>query len=1070
MIIKIKSISLLLMILFSVSVLAQNKITVKGHVKDVNDEPLIGVNVMAVGTNAGVITDIDGNFTIQAPANGTLKISYIGYKTQTVKIGKGNLTVVLKEDAEVLDEVVVVGYGTMKKSNLTGAVDQLKTAKIMETRPVRNLAQGLQGQVAGLNITTTAAGGDPTGDMDINIRGYTGVGETKPPLIILDGVEITMTDFKAINPLDVESISLLKDAASAAIYGMKAANGVLLVTTKRGEDKPLSVTFRYQGKWNQLMNAPESANSVRFLRLLNYADRSSGGGYSISQDFLDAVDNTAIRPDLYPAVSPHKDHPDRWDDTYNQHGNTQWYNALLDNVVYSDQYNLSFSGGGKTYNYYVSAGINKSNGMFKYGRDSYTVYTISPKFTFQLNKWMKFRFFGDYSRSLSDKPYGDDIETGGNWFHAIARIRPYLVDIDPNGVPINMAGSLDRAGREKSRDDKMSYQGEIEYTPFKGMVIFIKGGYRENLHDYQAVLKSNTTYGPLGLVTTENKSRISKNTINSDFYNFNPYGVYSFDLNDHTHNFTITAGLQFDRLRTKELNGNGNLLQTESIPSIKGTYGTRGVNDDIDQLTNIGYFGRITYNYKERYLFEINGRYDGTGRYLKHNRWAFFPSASIGYLISNEKFFSPLTKVVNSLKFRASWGMLSTPTETNIYENLNYVSPDDSQYYFTGLTESGKQAYVTAPDKLVSSTATWSKPKTIDLGVDVTLFNRFTVVFDWYRRTINKEIGPSKTYPNILGFNPPSTNNTKSQTTGFDLTLTYFGNIGKDIKYNLRGTLSDYKGKILAYDNPTYTLGPILAEYYTGKTQGEIWGYVTDKMIKSESDITHAPNQAYIYAGALRLGDIIYQDLNGDGIIDRGLSTLDDKGDLTVIGNTTPRYQYSFGGDIEWKGLSLSVFFQGVGKKDWMPATLALKEPPVDNPVYFWGGGSGAFQHAFFKDHYDAIYRPEGTPDIEGGPNPNGWLPRIYSSTESLKNQQPQTRYLQNAAYLRLKNITIGYTFPRELLKKCYVQNLQISLSCDNVYTFHKMDVDFIDPEVALGNAKIYPMQRVFSVGANITF
>lgn len=1060
----------MIMMLFSVSILAQNRITVKGHVKDTNDEPLIGVNVMVTGTNAGVITDIDGNFSIQAPDNGELQVSYIGYKTQKVKITKSNLTIVLKEDAEVLDEVVVVGYGTMKKSNLTGAVDQLKTAKIMETRPVRNLAQGLQGQVAGLNITTTASGGDPTGDMDINIRGYTGVGESKPPLIIVDGVEVTMTDFKSINPLDVESVSLLKDASSAAIYGMKAANGVLLVSTKRGEDKPLSVTFRYQGKWNQLMNAPESANSVRFLRLLNYADKSSGGGYSMGQSFLDVIDKTALRPDLYPVVTPHEDFPDRWDETYNQRANTQWYNAVLDNVVYSDQYNLSFSGGGKAFNYYVSGGINKSNGMFKYGKDSYTVYTIAPKFTFNMNKWLTFRFFGDFSRSMSDKPYGDDISTGGNWFHAIARIRPYIAAVDPNGVPINLAGSLARAGRETQRDDKLSYQGEVEYNPFKGMTVFIKGGYRENVREYQAVLKSNTTYGPLGLVSTENKSRISKNTLNTDFYNFNPYGVYSFNLNDHTHNFTVTAGLQFDRARAKAINANANLLQTESIPSLGLTYGTKGVSDKITQQTNIGYFGRITYNYRERYLFEVNGRYDGTSQYLKSNRWAFFPSASMGYLISNENFFKPLAKVVNSLKFRASWGMLSTPVETNIYDILNFSSPDDSNYYFTTLTESGKQAHVTSPNKLVSSTATWSRPQTIDFGVDVTLFNRFTAVFDWYRRTIDREIGPSKTYPNILGFTPPSTNNTKSQTTGFDLTLTYFGKIGKDIAYNLRGTLSDYRGKIIAYDNPTYSLGPILSEYYSGKTQGEIWGYITSKMAKSEADLTHAPNQSYIYAGALRLGDIVYQDLNGDGIIDRGLSTLDDKGDLAIIGNTTPRYQYSFGGDIEWKGLSFSVFFQGVGKKDWMPATLALKEPPVDNPVYFWGGGTGAFQHAFFKNHYEAIYRPEGTPDIEGGPNPDGWLPRIYSSAESLKNQQPQTEYIQNAAYLRLKNITIGYTFPRKLLNKCYIQNMQISLSCDNVCTFHKMDVNFIDPEVALGNAKIYPMQRVFSVGANITF
>lgn len=1068
MTIKLKSISLLMLIFFSVSVLAQNKITVKGHVKDANDEPLIGVNVMVVGANTGVITDINGDFTTQAPPNGELQVSYIGYKTQKVKVGKGDLTIVLKEDAEVLDEVVVVGYGTMKKSNLTGAVDQLKTAKIMETRPVRNLAQGLQGQVAGLNITTTAAGGDPSGDMDINIRGYTGVGETKPPLIIVDGVEVTMSDFKSINPLDVESISLLKDAASAAIYGMKAANGVLLVTSKRGDDKPLAVTFRYQGKWNQLMNAPVSANSVRFLRLLNYADKSSGGAYSISQDFLDLVDKTAIRPDLYPAVTPHKDYPDRWGDTYNQHDNVQWYNAVLDNVVYSDQYNLSFSGGGKLFNYYVSGGINKSNGMFKYGKDSYTVYTISPKFTFNMNKWITFRFFGDYSRSLTDKPGGTEI--GGDWFHNIARIRPYLVAIDPNGVPINMAGALARGGRATTREDKLSYQGEIEYNPFKGMTVFIKGGYRENVYEFQSVTKSNVTYGPLGPVPSENKSSVTKNVTNTDFYSFNPYAVYAFDLKDHTHNFTITAGLQFDRTRVKSINTSANLLQTESIPSLKLTYGTKGLTDAITQQTNAGYFGRITYNYKERYLFEVNGRYDGTSQYLKNNRWAFFPSASMGYLISNENFFKPIEKVVNSLKFRASWGMLSTPVETNIFDNLNFVSPDESSYYFTTLTESGKQAYVNAPDKIVSYSATWSRPQTIDFGVDLTLFNRLTVVFDWYRRTIDKEIGPSKTYPNILGFTAPSTNNTKSQTTGFDLTLTYFGKIGKDIIYNLRGTLSDYRGKIISYDNPTYTLGPILAEYYSGKNQGEIWGYVTDKMARSESDLTHAPNQAYIYTGSLRLGDIIYKDLNGDGVIDRGLSTLDDKGDLTVIGNTTPRYQYSFGGDIEWKGLSLSVFFQGVGKKDWMPATLALKEPPVDNPVYFWGGGTGAFQHAFFKDHYEAIYRPEGTPDIEGGSNPNGWLPRIYSSVESLKNQQPQTGYLQNAAYLRLKNITIGYMFPKELLKKCFVQNLQLSLSCDNVYTFHKMDVNFIDPELAIGNAKIYPIQRVFSVGANITF
>lgn len=1069
MIIKLKGLSLLILLFLSVSVFAQN-VTVKGHVKDVNDEPLIGVNVMVVGVKTGVITDLDGNFTIQAPANGELNISYIGYKSQKMKIGNGNLTVVLKEDAEVLDEVVVVGYGTMKKSNLTGAVDQLKTAKLLENRPVKNLAQGLQGQVAGLNITTSATGGDPTGDMDINIRGYTGVGEAKPPLIILDGVQIEMSDFKAINPLDVESISLLKDAASAAIYGMKAANGVLLVTTKQGENKPLSVTFRYQGKWNQLMNAPTSANSVKFLRLLNYADKSSGGDYTINQGYLDRIDKSTIRPDLYPTVVPNSDHPDQWIPTSNQYANVQWYDALLDKVVYSDQYNLSFSGGGKSFNYYVSAGINTTNGMFKYGKDSYTLYTVSPKFTLELNKWMKFKFFGDYSRQLSDKPNADNPSTGGDWFHAIARIRPFYEIIDPNGVTMGMAGQLERGGRTETRDDKFSFQGELEYRPVKGLIAFVKGGYRANTHDSQTVLNSNITYGPFGLIPSENKSRISKKMQNTDFYTFNPYAVYDFNLNDHTHNFTITAGMQYEMTRWKQITSSAEKLQTESIPALSLTYGTKDTNDKIQELTNVGYFGRIAYNYKERYLVETNLRYDGTGRYLKGNRWAFFPSASAAYLISNEPYFEPLTNVVNNLKLRFSWGILSFPSETNIWDNLDFTTPDGSSYYFTGATEAGRQAYVTSPPKIVSSLASWSRPSTIDFGVDFTLFNRFTVVFDWYRRTVSREIGPSKTYPNILGFNPPSTNNTKSQTTGVEATLTYLGNIGKDIHYNLRATFSDYTGKILDYDNPTYSLGPTLNEYYSGKNQGEIWGFITDKMAKSKEDLLHAPNQAFINSNNMQLGDILYRDLNGDGLVDFGLSTVNDSGDLTIIGNTTPRFQYSFGGDIEWKGISFAVFFQGIGKKDWMPANLALKEPPIDNPVYFWGGGTAPFQHAFFKEHFDAIYRPEGTPSAEGGSNIDGWLPRIYSSPESLKNQQPQSGYLQDASYLRIKNITVSYRFPVQLLKRIGAQNFQVSLSCDNVHTFHKMDVNFIDPELAIGNAKIYPMQRVFSVGANITF
>lgn len=1040
-----------LLLFLSMSSYAQS--VVKGTVTDkATGEPLPGTTVVIQGTPTGVTTDIDGKFSLNTKSDDKLVFSFIGYKNQIVAVeGKTELNVALEPDNRQLDEVVVVGQGTMKKSNLTGAVDQVKAADVLENRPVKNVAAGLQGQIAGLNITTGTSGGDPAGEMNINIRGVTSITmdddgkkkiNTESPLIVIDGVPGgNMND---VNPSDIETISVLKDASSAAIYGSRAPNGVVIITTKQGGfDKPARVTANYSMKMAQPINMPELVSSVIYARLQNEAAINGTGSPIYNDTYIEELQKHIDDPVNNASMRPKKDDPTVWQG--DEYANTDWYAELIRKVSVSHQFSANLSGGSKKVAYYFGVGYNNNAGILKFANDKFEQYNFSANINTNLTDWANLRFIANYTRKLDDRPHvGAYSRANGNWFHNIARSNPTKAVMDPNGYLRGEAAELEQGGRKKDRKDIGQYTAEATFKLVKGLELSGGVSYRSSGREYVENRNVVYNYDATGKqIANTSDNWVGKIDAFTDYYSTNI--KFNYNASFDGHNIGAVAGWQMEYERLRELNTNRYGLISESNPSLSLSYGSKyGLSDKIDAWAVSGYFARFTYNFKERYLLEFNGRYDGSSRYLKKDRWNFFPSVSAGYMISRESFWtnSAIANVLHTLKVRGSWGRLGALANQNIYDILNTRLSDKNTWFFTGTSP---QLAIELPNAMASSNLTWAKPTTLDFGVEIGMLdNRLTGVFDWFQKTVYDQVGPAMLYPGILGINPPASNNTETRTSGVELTLNWNDQIG-DFKYGLRGIFSDSKAKVISYDNPNQSL----ARWVEGRAIGEIWGYETDRMILTDNDISHMPDQSALYA-KWNKGDMMYTDLNRDGVIDEGQNTARDPGDLKVIGNSMPRYEYGLNIDLEYKGISLGMFWQGVGKKDWAP-----------NSPFFWGSANNRYQHTFFANHWTDIWRSD---------NPTGTLPKIYSTGEGGKNQKAQTAFLQDASYLRLKNVTLGYTLPKRWMDKIYVKKFMVYASVENALTFTKLFSDYIDPELVLGDAKLYPMQRVYSFGVNIAF
>lgn len=1035
--------------------------TVTGKIRDGSGQALPGTTILEKDTQNGVIANSNGEFSIKLKGSSrTLIFSLIGFVSKSVTLQNNqSLLVELDASSNALNDVVVVGYTQRRKVDLTGAVASV-SSKELENRPVTNVAQALQGQVANLNVTPNAygAGGAPDAEPNINVRGFTGFGVLAAPLVVIDG--IPGGDLNSINPSDIDNISLLKDAASSAIYGSSAPYGVLLVTTKRGKEGKPTINYSNNLSISQAINLPKMVNSLDFANLFNEAFVNAGRAPWYNQETLGRIKGY-LDGTLKDETIKDPNHDDWYGSGLGYftgagpntgNGNNDWFKIYFKPWAFSQQHNLSVSGGSKSTSYYLGAGYTSKGGMYNFMSDSYSRSNVRANVSTEINKWLTVNFRSALSRQSGNTPATYPDATGGNYMHQIARKLPTTPLFNPDGEYSDYSGVklFTEGGRNTYDKDKVNATGELVIKPATGWNITGNFTYNGTYFNSKNFNKVVYTIQPSGnkvpeFQTNPNNSLEESYGTNADYVT-NIFSSYEKKINNHY--FQILGGYIKDFRANKMLYASNSLLYSNDIPSLNLTYNpSPSVADNDTRLAMEGYFGRFNYNYKDKYLLELNGRYDASSRFLENKRWNLYSGLSGGYVVSEENFWKPLKNYVNLFKLRGSYGSLGdqwgdNPGQDNyypFYPSLSTVAPTNTSWIFAN----GRQSYV-GPPGLVNPSLTWATIKSLNMGVDMAFFNnKLSMSFDHYIRKATDFVGPSENLPSILGTAVPQANNASMQTKGFELTLGWNDKIN-DVNYYVRAVLSNSKSTVQKYPNTT----KLLSDWYEGMVMGEIWGYETQGLFQSAQEIANAPKQTAINASNWTPGDVRYKDLNGDNVINFGNNTADNSGDRKVIGNSSPQYSYgvTVGGD--WKGFDVSMFLQGVAKRDaW-----------VGSDMYF-GIIGGEWGSTVMTQNLN-----RWTPQT-----PDGFFPKYYMSGQMNKNIQTQTRYLQNAAYMRIKNIQLGYTVSKNLLSHVGIQKLRVYLSGDNLATFTKMQKS-LDPELAVDEGKIYPLQRTLSFGLNVTF
>lgn len=1043
------------------AVVGQQFHSVSGKVTDSTGGPLPGVSIIVKGTTSGVITDMDGKYTInKVSENMVLQFSFVGMKTQEISIGsKTTINVLLKEETVGIEEVVAVGYGTQKKVNLSGSVGVVNT-EALDSRPVQNASQALQGLIPGLNITQN--NGELGKTPSINIRGIAtiGQGSSGSPLILIDGME---GDINSTNPQDIESISVLKDASASSIYGSRAPFGVILITTKKGKAGKVKINYNNSFRNSTPVNLPKIADSYSFALFINDGNFNGGAAARFSNEVLQRL-LAYQKGEIKASLIEDPKNPGYWGTPFLYgNGNLDWFKFLFKTWTPSSEHNVNISGGKEDLTYYLSGSFLDRDGALAFGNEKYKRYNITAKLNAKLTKTLSLNYNGRFIREDYDKPihlnspdFYNDIAHQG-W--------PLVSAYDPNGYffsgsGVNHAQALAEKGRSQSVNDEIYQQVSVVFEPIPKWKIIGEGNFRLNsdfLHEHQLPYYNHDVRGNPYIY---NKiSFVNESALKSNYFNTNIHSEYSFNLNNHSfkaligfqsesnyaHNFSASRqGIIINSLTTLATTSGTDYSGTTVPPNVSGI--------DYDWAVE-GFFGRLNYDYKGRYLFEGNLRYDGSSRFQRDNRWNLFPSFSVGWNIAKEDFWGTLTDNINTFKLRGSYGELGNQNTNSYYPTFSVMNVGTSN---GGWLINNVQPNTASAPGLVSSTLTWERINTWNLGLDIGAFNnRFTSSLDYFQRKTYDMVGPAIELPAILGTAVPNANNSDLRTSGFELGLSWSDRLKNDFSYNIHFSLSDSETKILEYPNPTGNLNT----YYSGKNLGEIWGYSTigiaKTQIEMDSHLASLPNGGQNKLGSnWAPGDIMYKDINGDKKIDNGANTLSDHGDLRVIGNNLPRYQFGLDLNMNWKGFDFRAFFQGVMKRDFFR-----------DGYVFWGTSSSLFYSMELVEHKDYFRGDINDPQ---GQNLDSYYPRPVFSSE--KNRQVQTRYLLDASYIRLKNVQLGYTLPRSLTQKAYVQNCRIFFSGENIWTGTKLSKIF-DPETLDGGYAgfSYPLSKVFSFGISLT-
>ena len=1054
-------------------------LVVKGKVLSPSGEKLQMVSVRLKNTNIGVFTNENGEFELKVPEEGMLVFSYVGYVSQELAVNpSATMNVVLEPSANSMEEVVVVGYGVQRKINTTGAVDQVAGKQLAE-RPIANIFQGLQGASPGLNINYR--GGAPGTTPSINIRGVGSIvsGSNTTPLIIIDGITAATEDFQRLNPNDIGSVTILRDAASAAIYGARAAFGVVLITTKQGTSggrQKISYN-NYIASSKPTVLPDQVTDPYIFSRVLETATDNTPWDYVNYSDYYyqwakERSDNPAVE-DI--RIDPND--PTKWIYMGSNNWNDYFFNKSSNSATHTVTLSgSSETGKGKPIGYYLSGDYTKENGLNRLSKDDWSRYGLRARMNFMPLSWLK------VDNNLNIYQIKSDAPTKG--ITDLYYLMPTQVAVNPDGTWANtaagrLAAQLTEGGRNVQT--RFGFQNVV-----RGVATFLDGdlqvtanaSFKRELWKYNSdTRKYRIGYGPKDVREEGGVGSVSvrNGVVKHDVYDL--YANYNKKLGTD-HQFGLLVGFNQEENTWTYEDANRDGLITSSLPYLGLATGTQTTGASYEAYALRGYFGRLNYTFKNRYILEVNGRYDGSSRFLASNRWGFFPSVSGAWIVTEEPFMQALGKSLSTLKFRASYGALGNQV-TFPFRHIATIPTGTSGYLINNAFPFVATGAALLP--VDPASYTWEKVNTFNVGTDIGFFNdRILFGFDAFSRKTIGMLTADATVPAVMGASAPPTNSANLNTTGWELSAGYrneFTVAKKQFTFSTRFILSDSRTKITKYNQNKLGL---ISGYMVGHYTGEIWGLENDGYFKNADEIKALDQSAIVPWGAL---DVVpgwpkYVDQNKDGKINRGNGTASNPGDFKVIGNNSTRYRFGLTVDMQWNGIDLNVFLQGVAKRDFYPRHY-LFWGPYQQPyagVYPWNLDyyRGAAETGVDRERHSASYIAAGLADA----NPNSYFPVLQSWLADANYNGggqggldiPQTKYLLNGAYLRFKNVTLGYTLPSALMKKYKVSRLRIFVTGENLFEFSSVK-KYYDPEaIEDGYGWAYPFQRKYAMGINLDF
>lgn len=1080
---------------------AQRKLT--GVVKDEGGSALPGVRVMVVGTKVGTATDVKGSFAITLPVGkNKLSFSYMGFQTRTVKVGsKTHFEIILKEGSQILEEVVVVGMGTQKRNTITAAVSTVNSEAI-NNRPVSDITAALQGNVAGLNIATSASsnatGGELGSEIKFDIRGIGSI-NGGDPYVLIDGVEQSMQN---VNHADVASVTVLKDASAAAVYGARAAYGVVLITTKSGKSGKMKLNYNGSFGASSPINMPRMMNSIEHAHYVNAYQRAIGFQPIFSEEAIEKMQHFMNAPysDEYPGISPNVENT-YWRGWQAQYANTDWFDYYFKDFSTRQYHNLSASGGTDKIRYYLGFGYNKTSGLMDKITDELSKYNLNSKLEMR-GKKLKINFNNNVTLTDIRRP----LPNMSILYHEFARTRPNLVTHLPIKSPYNLPGYnyflylKETAYNEKRLSDAMTISATI--SPFLGWDLKAELKARLDILNREFAMGQPSTERPDGVVEPITGSKQGflapgvgwKNTTWNSYYRRSDMGYYlspnlmtSYTKEWNRHFFKGMFGFQAEYRKDGNIWGYKGGVQSPDAFSFLNASGDPYLGEDRTHWATMGFYTKLNWNYANIYFAEFSGRYDGSSRFAPGHRWGLFPSFSLGYDMARTEYFQKYNLPISQLKLRASYGSLGNQNGVGLYSYYGFVNlsaNNGAAWLLPGVNNTPSVGLLAFTPGQLSKTVTWETVTNANLGLDITAFkDRLSITADIYQRITDNMVGPAEAIPHIGGLDVGArskVNNATLRNRGWELTIGWRDKFDNGFHYGINANLSDYKAIVTRYNNPEGIINNNHTGlwrnrgYYTGMDLGEIWGYKADDLFITNAEVDEyvknvdlsyfKPNDQW------QRGDLKYLDINNDGKVDPGNGTLTDHGDLTIIGNTTPHYSYGINLSVGYKGLELTALFQGVGSRQF----------PIAGSTYMFCGNEN-----FFKEHLDYY-------SID---NPNGFLPRLSAPNSTdyrVNTSYNTTRYLLDASYMRLKNLMLSYSFGEAILERLHLSNVRVYATADNLLTFTKLPKMF-DPETINqvstwaggsgavapgltsplprnGNGKVYPLNRSFVIGLDISF